>query len=87
MATADPGSSARDETEKKARCDNSGPSISQSSERSAFLSIAPAASRRAAHSSRTRARHAPPHNAAAQGLEVSLRHIPQYLLLYRQLRH
>ena len=53
----------------------------------AFLSIAPAASRRAAHSSRTRARHAPPHNAAAQGSEVSLRHIPQYLLLYRQLRH
>ena len=31
--------------------------------------------------------HAPPHNAAAQGLQVSLRHIPQYLLLYRQLRH
>ena len=26
-------------------------------------------------------------NAAAQGLQVSLRYIPQYLLLYRQLRH
>ena len=27
MATADPGSRVRDETEKKARCDNSGPKV------------------------------------------------------------
>ena len=51
------------------------------------LSTAPAAGRHAARSSRTLARHAPPHNDAARGLEVSLRHIPQNLLLQGKFSH
>jgi hypothetical protein len=31
--------------------------------------------------------YAPPHNVAAQGLEVSLGHILEHLLLQRQLGH
>jgi hypothetical protein len=50
----------------------------------AFSAIAPAAGRRAARSTYTLARHAPPHNVAAHGLEVSLGHFLQHLLLQRQ---
>ena len=49
--------------------------------------MAPAAGRRASHSSPTSSRLAPPHNAAARSLEVSLRYILQHLPLQRQLRH
>src|SRR5215813_10778324 len=48
---------------------------------------APAADRHAARSLGTFRAHAPPHNAAAQGSEVSRSHVLQDLLLQRQLRH
>ena len=47
----------------------------------AALSTAPAAGRNAVPRVRTLSAHAIPHNAAARGLEVSLRHIAQNLLL------
>ena len=51
------------------------------------LAIAPAAGRHAVPTTRVAPAHALPHNAAAQGLQVSLRHIPQNLLLQGKLGH
>jgi hypothetical protein len=49
--------------------------------------LAPAAGRQAAPTVRIPDGHALPHNAAARGLEVSLRHLAQLLLLQRQSCH
>jgi len=51
------------------------------------LALAPAAGRHAAPRVRTLPVHALPHNAAAQGLEVSLRHLAQNLLLQGKFSH
>ena len=50
------------------------------------LATSPAAGKPAARSLDTSHEPAPPHNGAARGLEVSLRHVLQNLLLQRQLR-
>jgi len=51
------------------------------------LSIAPAAGKHGVPTIRTPPAHTRSHNAAAQGLEVSLRRLAQYLLLQGKFRH
>ena len=52
-----------------------------------FHATASPAGKHVARRVRASPAHAPPHSDAAQGLEVSLRHILENLLLQRQLRH
>ena len=51
------------------------------------FALAPAAGRHAVRKVHIASSHAPTHNAAAHGLEVSLRHVAQNLLLQRKLSH